>query len=194
MKKIIIILCVTVLSGCSNFTPGGKPIIENKAHDWFNIKKTSIFATTASRRLAIVNLPDQIVCTEPSPDVAETLSRSFELLIKEIKKEPKNSDRILDLKDTLDTYVRTLFRRSQGAQVFRDGTFQLCQARANKFLSEEDFKEIFLILIETTDKLIQHELTTARESFYKYDGAGERPVENKPATPDEKKPATPDES
>ena len=139
-------------------------------------------------------MPDQIVCTEPSPDVAETLSRSFELLIKEIKKEPKNSDRILDLKDTLDTYVRTLFRRSQGAQVFRDGTFQLCQARANKFLSEEDFKEIFLILIETTDKLIQHELTTARESFYKYDGAGERPVENKPATPDEKKPATPDES
>ena len=142
--------------------PLEKPVIEQKTHNWFgdDMKKISIFSSTASRRQVIVKFPDNQICAEAPPDVAETILSSLELLIKKRAKDDsaESYDADFELNKTLLTIADRLFERTQGAQFFRDGAFHLCLTRINGAIKDNEFRKIYEGLFED----LRHSLLLVR--------------------------------
>lgn len=165
--KISIVICsLMVLIGCSIVTPPlEKPVIEQKTHNWFNTQKISVFSSTASRRQVLVKFPENQICAEAPPDVAETILSSLELLIKKRTKDgsAERYDADLELNKTLLTIADRLFERTQGAQFFRDGAFHLCLAKINKSISANEFRKLYEDLFREAAELIEIELMVGLE-------------------------------
>jgi len=158
---ILIFLAAAALSGCAVFSsPKEQPVIEEHADNWFNIPKMNVFSTTAERREVIVKFPDNKFCAEPPPDVAESLVSSLTLLAQGSASD-KTTGQVearLEAAKSLATSVRTLFRRSQGSQYFRDGLFHLCQAYLNHAIDGAQYIELYKELSTKSKALIEKEL------------------------------------
>lgn len=166
MRALFLVVMVSVLSGCSMFTPPiEKPVIEDHASNWFGDNKVNIFSTTAERRETIIKFPDGKFCSEPPPDVAQALTSSFTLLAQGTVKDATANEVTARLEATkaLATTIRSLFSRSQGIQLFRDGTFHLCQAYLNGSITKEEYKAMFESLLEKSTPLIQAEIPDMKE-------------------------------
>ncbi len=90
-------------------------------------------------------------CAEPSPDVSQDL-------ITQLAAEFGKGG--LGLSGQLDSAsgIESLFNRSQGVQLFRDGLFALCQAHHNGAVGAEEYGLFIASLIERTSYLIALEL------------------------------------
>ena len=90
-------------------------------------------------------------CAEPSPDVSQDL---ISRLAAEF------GDGGLGLSGQLDSAagIESLFNRSQGVQLFRDGLFALCQAHHNGAVGADEYGLFIASLIERTSYLIALEL------------------------------------
>ena len=154
LNSLLCIVSLIIFSGCTVFTPPlEKPVIENKTHNWFENEKTSVFSTTASRRSVIVSFPDHIICAEAPPDVADSFFSSLELALNKSENPEFSKDLLV--------VVNQLFKRSQGAQIFRDGAFHLCQAYQNEIIDKQQYNTLYTSLVSTTSELVVQEL------FYK---------------------------
>ena len=93
-------------------------------------------------------------CAEPSPDVSQDL-------ITQLAAEFGEGG--LGLAGQLDSAsgIESLFHRSQGVQLFRDGLFALCQAHHNGAVGAEEYGLFIASLIERTSYLIALELAMA---------------------------------
>ncbi|MHB1098370.1 MAG: hypothetical protein ACYCZR_02330 [Burkholderiales bacterium] len=161
MRILFFALLVAALSGCAMLTPPKEqPVIEDHVTNWFNKEKMGVFSTTAERREVIVKLPDNKFCAEPSPDVAESLASSLSFIAKGSVTDTtkKEAEARLEVAKTLATSVRTLFRRSQGAQFFRDGLFNLCQAYVNHTISGDQYVYMYRDLLMISQHLIEQEI------------------------------------
>ena len=166
MRTPFVVIAASLLSGCAMFTPPKeKPVIEDHTSNWFGMNKVSIFSTTAERRETIIKMPDNKFCSEPPPDVAEALTSSFSLLAQGSLKDAKTEEVTARLEATkaLATSIRSLFTRSQGIQLFRDGAFHLCQAYLNGSINESDYKASLQLLFQETAKLIEKEIPDMKE-------------------------------
>ena len=165
--KIFIVTCsIMALIGCSVITPPlEKPVIEQKAHNWFGAEKTSVFSSTASRRQVLVKFPGNKICAEAPPDVAETILSGLELLINKRTKDnsAESYDADLELNKTLLTIADRLFERTQGAQFFRDGAFHLCLANINGAIKDNEFRKLYEDLFREAAELIEIELMVGLE-------------------------------
>jgi hypothetical protein len=141
-------------------SPKEQPVIEDRAHNWFGIGKVGVLSTTAERREVIFKFPDNKFCAEPPPDVAEALSSSLILLAKGSATDKTTAEvsARLEAAKTLATSVRTLFRRSQGAQFLRDGLFNLCQAYLNHVIKEDQYVAMYQELLRISQRLVEKEL------------------------------------
>lgn len=161
MRTLFSILLVAALSGCAIFTsPKEQPVLDDYVHDWIRIEKIGVLSTTAERREVIFKMPDNKFCAEPPPDVAEALASSLTLLAEGSAKDKTSGDvkARLEVAKTLATSIRTLFRRSQGAQFFRDGLFNLCQAYLNGVIIESQYIDLYKELVEKARVLVLVEL------------------------------------
>lgn len=114
-----------------------------------------IAAVTASRRMAFSRQDEArgwLTCSEPPPDAAQAFAETLTAALKAAR----TSDTALNLvqqqsgttKSTTDaglslgfgtaSAVGSIFQRSQGVQLFRDGSFMLCQAYMNSALMGDD--------------------------------------------------------
>ncbi len=161
---MVISLAVSLLQGCALFTsPKEQPVIEDTIGDRFTDwgrNKVGTLATTPERRVVVVKMPDNKFCAEPSPDVAESLTSAFNLIAS--AKTQTSADAQLNLAKSLATTAKTIFVRSQGVQLFRDGLYSLCQANLNGTISDAQYKDMFEQLLTTADKLIGAEIPTIR--------------------------------
>lgn len=163
MKRLILaIFAVVNLSGCALFSSTNEqPVIEDHITDWIGRKKIGVLSTTAARREVVFQMPSNRFCAEAPPDVAESLSSSLSLLAQGSGKEPTSSVDVtarLEVARTLATTIATLFRRSQGVQLFRDGSFNLCEAHLNGAIDGPQYKELHEALLKTAVALITQEI------------------------------------
>lgn len=166
MRTLFVAFLLASLSGCALFTsPKEKPVIEDHATNWFNVKKMGVFSTTAERREVIIKFPDNTFCAEPPPDVAESLVSSLSLLAQGSVKDKSTSEATarLEATKTLATSIRSLFTRSQGAQFLRDGLFHLCQAYLNHAISEAEYVALYKELLTKSETLILKELPDLKD-------------------------------
>jgi hypothetical protein len=127
------------LQGCAYFTsPIKNPMLLS---DIKQSEGMAILATTPERRTVLVNTKNLQSCAEPSADVAQSLKESITALLEASVSSQKNqtddqsrqrtAELTAQIAKELATSNELLFRRSQGTQLFRDGSFTLCQAYLN---------------------------------------------------------------
>lgn len=165
MRTLFLILLVATLSGCALLgSPREEPVIEDHATNWFGTQKMGVFSVTAERREVVFKFPDNKFCSEPPPDVAEALTSSLTLLAKGRAKDQRGEvSAELEAAKTLATSLRTLFRRSQGAQFLRDGLFSLCQAYLNDAIDEKEYVALYRELLNKSKELIDKEIPATKE-------------------------------
>jgi hypothetical protein len=158
----VLILCFVGISGCSILTPPmEKPIIEDHS------RGITTFGTIPSRRMVIVmpengsNAGNVFVCAEPSPDVSDNIAGSLAAAASG-KGLPIGSASTAEVSVSVSRAMATtaqfLFKRTQGMQLYRDGMYNLCQARMNRIISDVEFNTQSNALLEKTVILINAEL------------------------------------
>lgn len=168
MRTLLSIILVAALSGCTLFTdPLKQPVIEDHTDNgWFSKEKMTVFSTTAARREVIVKFPDSKFCAEPPPDVAESLTSSIAVAAQgSAKAQPGTPEFTASIEavKTLATSIRTLFTRSQGVQLFRDGLFHLCQAYLNNGIKDTEYIGLYNDLLKKSIELVEKELPDMKD-------------------------------
>ena len=163
--KSILLLSITAVavSGCSSLTPPmEKPIIEDHSHDG----RVTTLATIPSRRVVVITEHEKdsgniILCAEPPADVSDNIASSLAAAV--TAKGPASGDKTAgelatSISKTLQSTAQHLFKRTQGLQLYRDGMYNLCQARMNGIIDNKTFQESADKLLDTAAVLIQAEI------------------------------------
>lgn len=127
--------------------------------------KVCTLATEADTRTILV-IQDKSgsspkILAEASPDVIDELTKKFSLLLDAAIRNAKNSELFKTSVESLTQYSQTVAKlttRSQGVIYFRDASYRLMEAYLNKAITEEQFVELFTIILNNTKELIGHEL------------------------------------
>lgn len=143
MLKFSILMAIIIsTSGCAYFTPPKEqPVQRDYVGAIFGPKETNVFSLTPERRTIIVQTDSDerspTFCAEPAADVAEGLASSIRALAEATAQvaPSKEYSASLEASKTLNTSIVSLFYRSQGVQIFRDGLFNLCQAFMNGLIT-----------------------------------------------------------
>ena len=123
MRSRALLPCAAaLLAGCGAFNRS--PVIEERVSD-FGIPKIGVLATTGERRAVIVKMPERLICAEPPPDVAEAIASAVSGAL-EASGKSSPADVRLGGASALSTALMQLTYRTQGLQLYRDGSFFLC--------------------------------------------------------------------
>lgn len=127
-------------------------------------KVATVYSLTPERRNIImiphasVDTPEKNrirICAEPSPDTAENIAFSLSALL---QAEVKNVDITAAVATALAKSSQSLFTRSQGVQLFRDGMYNLCQAYINQAITAAQYDANYKELLTVAAKIIEKEL------------------------------------
>lgn len=175
MKRLVFIASLScMLSGCALFTPPlQNPVQQDYVGGIFSDRKANIFSLTPERRTVLVvrkvnskvSPAEVVVCAEPPSDVAQNIASSIRALAEASAKDTsgKSAGASAEFSRTLNTSIVSLYYRSQGIQLFRDGLFSLCQANMNGLIKDkEDFWAKYQLLLNASFALIAQEIPTAQ--------------------------------
>jgi hypothetical protein len=161
--------------GCSFLTPPKEqPVEQDQVGPWYGEKTTHVFSLTPERRIVIVipktveiktnpNTKSEgmektvVFCAEPPPDVAESLADTFRTLAEaQLKKSETKAS--AEFYRAFTSSTMSLFYRSQGVQLFRDGMYNLCQAYINGMIDKKEYAKKYHELLDEASKLIDREI------------------------------------
>jgi hypothetical protein len=176
MKKdsALILVIIGLLLSCAAFTPPNeRPVQQDYVGSYLGKRPASVFSITPERRVVIVHLnldknakKFSMFCAEPSPDIAENIASSFRAIAEASTKwkEDKSASAAVEFSKSLGTTAVTLFNRTQGVQLFRDGLFNLCQAYINGLMkNDEDYWQKYSELLKSASDLIAKEIPNVKE-------------------------------
>lgn len=154
-QKIIFILMMSFgLSACGArqfSTRSTNPLIEDNVKiGWKNNSKMAVLTSRADRRTILIFERGK-VCAEPPPDVAEAVFHETAA-----KLAAKGFEGGIDSK--LQTALMQMTRRSQGLDLYRNGSFVNCMIHYSGAMSNEQYIEANRILIEKSVELIKLEM------------------------------------
>ncbi|MDP1990181.1 MAG: hypothetical protein Q8K00_04090 [Syntrophales bacterium] len=167
LKELSVFFICVSLSACGLSwiaEPKTNPVIEDRV-GIHGQQPVGTLATTAERRIVLVKIAKKdpkfgYFCAEPPPDAAENIANSLALAVEAIAKTPEvEASGRVELTKQLVTNVQSLFHRSQGLQLYRDGMYNLCQNYLNDLICKDEFNKSADKLLEMSNKLILKELT-----------------------------------
>lgn len=160
MIRTILIICLTVfMVGCGTIESFYiRPVIEDQMiTDETGEQEIGTLAVTAQRRLIIGNLKTGNFCSEPPPEVADSITTALAAAFKANITQDKNVS--AELASNFARHVNQLYKRSHTVQIFRDASFHMCVDAVNsangdkEYVSyKSDVKEIVNSLISSLDK------------------------------------------
>lgn len=113
----------------------------------FSGSSVNVFATTASRRLAVfreVKDGEFLTCAEPSPDVGEAFAEALAAGLKasaEVAPVSGGSGKgelASEFGRAVATQIAPLLYRTQGLQLYRDAIYKLCIDRMNGWFKDKE--------------------------------------------------------
>lgn len=152
------------LSGCSFLTaPIERPVVEDHSGH------LGTFAMVAERRMVLTkrvykdssaeSAYESKFCAEPPPDatqsIASVLTAAFKGSASGAQTKPELA---ADMSKSLETTAKSLFQRSQGVQLFRDGLYSLCQAHLNGAITAEQYNTQYSALLKAAAEVINEEI------------------------------------
>ncbi|WP_027180083.1 hypothetical protein [Maridesulfovibrio bastinii] len=170
MKYVLLALIMLNLCACATKET---PVIEKhvfvKSGPGLDYKFIGVIATTAQRRVIVFN-DKGLFCAEPSPDATDNLiSNVTASLEASLKSETGQSGSIAaNAARSMISEAQFLIQRTQGLQLFRDGSFTLCTMRANGNLTDEEYIKKQKELLEECSSLIKKELALMAVNKEKY--------------------------
>lgn len=164
---------IAALSACSALTPPmEKPVQQDYVGSIFGDRRTNVFSLTPERRTVLVvrgvdGIQSRVmVCAEPPPDVSQNIASSIRTLAEASAKDAtgRAAGASAEFSRSLNTSVASMFFRSQGIQLWRDGLFSLCQAYMNGLIADKDeFWKKHGALLDVSFALIAHEIPTVQQ-------------------------------
>lgn len=171
MRWLLLCLLLLSLVGCNS---AKNPVIEDGIRvytrhytddQWVEQEaRVGVLATTAQRRVIIVSADGKSVCAEPSPDAVDDLissvTGSLEASLDKAAgtEAGMNAEAAAEIASSITTSAQFLLQRSQGVQLFRDGSFALCLMHANGGVGEETYDREVSALRKDAVDLIKAEL------------------------------------
>jgi hypothetical protein len=155
MHMLLALLVLVSLAGCTSFTPR-PPVIEDKVGLWGR-EAVGTLATSPDYRVVYVRLKEHAkLCAEAPADAASQFASSFAGALsgpvaagREISAEAKTS---------IAVAIKQLFKRSQGVQFYRDGTFALCNLYLNGAIEPDAYLTELQELRKAAAHLIEVEI------------------------------------
>jgi hypothetical protein len=153
MPYVIPALLLLLLSGCASYFTPRPPVIEDKV-GVFGRETVGTLATAPDYRVVYVRLDEKAkLCAEAPADAGAQFGSTFAAaLTTPIQGMAPLS---AEAKAGLAVALKQLFKRSQGVQFYRDGSFALCNLYLNgavtdaQYLSElQEFRKTAAALIE----------------------------------------------
>jgi hypothetical protein len=153
MRALIAVLLIVSLSGCASYFTARPPVIEDKV-GLFGKEKVGTLATAPDYRVVYVKIDDQAkLCAEAPADAGAQFGQFFAAALSaQTGSTPPLS---VEAKAGLAVAMKQLFKRSQGIQLYRDGSFALCNLFLNggvnegQYLAElQELRKIAAYLIE----------------------------------------------
>jgi hypothetical protein len=151
------------LAGCgsSYFTSRGEnPIVKDSIGNGYLDQDAQVgaFGTDATRRMILFKLKEDAtkICAEPSPDAGMELAKKLAVALS--AQVQGSGDGKLSVDSGMASKMPQLLNRTQGLQLFRDGSFLTCQDFVNKAIDGAELNRRFDKLLETAKQLIEIEL------------------------------------
>ena len=166
-----ILMALMIVAAFSLEVIGCAPMEASVKRD--QIANVGTLTTSASRRVVIVNSSfkskepflESAFCAEPSPDITEDVIANLTSksdvsggaeTTGEIAKLQAQAK--VELARNFQSVGQILFKRTQGAQFWRDGLFNLCQSYINGSIGKEQFEKKYDQLLEKSVELIKLEV------------------------------------
>jgi hypothetical protein len=194
LKVALVIMCAASISGCGTSFLASRdtnPVIQDYATtNLTSFNRAVVFATTASRRLAIVAedkdaLGKVVTCAEPPPDVGEAFASAIAAGLQAAG----STTPATGTKTSVDvagqygrsvaTQIAPLIYRTQGLQLYRDSIYKLCIDRMNNWIKEDSYNSESKYRFDEAIKLIEKELPLMEKTanaFYENVKAGDAKV------------------
>ena len=191
--RIIILLSVLAVSVISIFFGCSSPFrsIEDNPSiliPIFDDSKNmhSLLALTAERRMVLIKNKagaelNYVYCSEAPPDSTMSLS---EAISASLKANYNTSVSVQgEFAKSMASYANQLFYRSQGVQLYRDGSYALCLAFMNGAINKVDYEKYLSDLLAKSSALITTEIPYLAEikkasnpsAFSSMSSAGKKP-------------------
>lgn len=213
VKLSFVAASIIFITGCGTTTfshRDANPVIEDHASTAYG--KTNVFATTASRRLAIISADskgNRLICSEPPPDVGEAFASAIAaglsgaVTATNATGQKISGEIATQYGRAVATQIAPLLYRTQGLQFYRDSVYKLCIDRMNEWITETEYNAQKGMIVKITETLINNEIETVMKeiapTYYTNVKAGEAKVnvddivkilnaQNRPQSPSEDKP------
>lgn len=154
--KVFFAIMVALLSGCASTW---KVITDDPVRSTNILRdkhQRAVLATISldsSRRNVIVGLSNDSMgkfCAEPPPDTASSIRHSFNLEGKGTSSgggnDASNVELLAKIQDTYESTVVALASRTERLDIYRTGTYWLCQMHLNSAASSEQVFNAFELL------------------------------------------------
>jgi hypothetical protein len=148
----MLITCAVLANGCGISWLASRdtnPIIAVHTTPTFFFKRsTSIFGTTASRRVITVTETSDgkfLTCAEPPPDVGESFASAIAAGLQGAVTATQGSgptvtgELATQYGRAVATQIAPLLYRTQGLQLYRDSIYKLCIDKMNNWISDAEY-------------------------------------------------------
>lgn len=108
-----------------------------------------------SKRSILVNKKNGRFCSEPPPDAIAQIAAKLTASLS-----APNAGVQASGTGNLDVNILSLFQRSQGVQVLRDGMYRVCEAYLNEAIEAGDYRSQMVQLVSTLNYIVPVELCT----------------------------------
>lgn len=169
-QRILLLATLMLLSGCSNLYPPWRSPVEYPI-DYRQVSDNNVTVVTMTdERRSVIIAPgalkgpnsDLRVCPEPPADAADSFSSYFKArLAGGSTAGEKQVNGEASLTDGTSSALSAIFPRSQGIELFRDGSQALCLAWLNDIYNNEDksaWRQDFRLLMQLAYQLIYREI------------------------------------
>lgn len=156
MRMTLVLVAFASLSGCASYFTPRPPVIEDKVGIWGR-EMVGTLSTAPDYRVVYVKLSDQAkLCAEAPADAGAQFGSTFAAALSApAGSAPPVS---LEAKAGLAVAMKQLFKRSQGVQLYRDGSFALCNLYLNGSIDAKQYFAELQELRKTAASLIEKEI------------------------------------
>lgn len=139
--------------------PQSQPVISSNISSKEGKLELIALATTSERREIVFRSIDGHFCAEPPPDTADAVSAQFSNAIQASASKGASDPSIsASLGVSSSNAIASLAKRSQGVILYRDVSFNLCEALLNGAMSPQEYSENLKQLFSLVVPLIQSEI------------------------------------
>lgn len=156
MKTLSLLAAIACTSGCATYLSERPPILEDKL-GIAGKESIGTLATVSDYRVVFVQLdPKAKLCAEASPDNAQQISNALSAAAR-----ANTGDKGVgaEFAYAFASVAKQLYGRSHGIQLYRDGSFALCNMYLNGIIEKSEYvqemKELRLAAKEMTLKQIE---------------------------------------